>query len=98
MTDIPHKKLELAVIVSNGLQRIQRIKGKSMISDGTQIIFSPKNLSSINWSTFITTEHPKNHIKYRYFNNLYCIFEINSKLKLNSGIYFGAELMSFKSF
>jgi hypothetical protein len=55
MTDIPHKKLELAIIVSNGLQRIQRIKGKSMISDGTQIIFSPKNLSSINWSTFITT-------------------------------------------
>jgi hypothetical protein len=97
LTYYPDQKWELAIIASNGWQRIQRIEGNSMLSSGTQILFHPTKSTSLNWSTFITTEYPDMNRKYRYFNNFYGIFRINDSMSLITGFDVGFEQKLSKS-
>lgn len=91
LTFSPNKKWDLSIIASNGWQRIQRIEGNSMLSGGTQVLYRPTNKTTLNWSTFITTEEPDNSRKYRYFNNFYGNFKLNKSVNLISGFDFGFE-------
>jgi hypothetical protein len=92
----PGEKWELVIIASNGWQRIQRIEGSSLISIGTQIQFAPKENILFNWSTFLTSEQPDHERKYRYFNNLYNIFEISDFTKVITGFDFGFEQKKYQ--
>jgi hypothetical protein len=50
--------LEIAGLIVNGWQRIQRLQGNSLPSFGTQINYSPTEKITFNWSTFIGTDDP----------------------------------------
>ena len=77
LTYTASEKLEIAGLVLNGWQRIQRLQGNSMPSLGTQVIFTPSKKTTFNWSTFIGTDDPDSITRMRYFNNFYGVFQIS---------------------
>jgi hypothetical protein len=91
------EKWELAAIVSNGWQRIQRLEGNSIPSGGTQVVFKPTDNFLLNWSTFATTEFPDSLRRMRYFNNLYANFKLGKKISVITGFDFGIEQATFQS-
>jgi hypothetical protein len=66
----------------NGWQRITRVGGNSLMSWGTQITFTPSSKLSINYSTFFGTDLPDTVRVWRYYHNLYGIFQLTGKLGL----------------
>jgi hypothetical protein len=91
LTYIPSEKLEIAAILSNGWQRIQRITGSSLPSGGTQIIYNPSDKITLNWSTFVTSEFPDSTRRMRYFSNIFAQFQATKKFSLIVGFDCGAE-------
>lgn len=65
------EKWEMAVLMVNGWQRIQKLTGNSLPSFGTQINYHSSDKFQINWSTFIGTDDPDSTRRMRYFNNFY---------------------------
>jgi hypothetical protein len=91
MTYKPSDKLEMAALVINGWQRIQRLNGNSMLSYGTQIKWTPSKKASFNWSTFIGTNDPDSTRRMRYFNNFYGQFQLSEKVGLITGFDIGIQ-------
>ncbi len=91
LTYNPNDKLEIAALVVNGWQRIQRLQGNSMLSFGTQLNFSPSDKFTFNWSTFIGTDDPDVLRRMRYFNNLYGQFQFTDKFGLITGFDAGVQ-------
>lgn len=85
------EKLEIAVLMLNGWQRIQRLEGNSLPSFGTQVKFNPTEKTTLNWSTFIGTDDPDSVRRMRYFNNFYGQFQVTEKLGLIAGFDLGAQ-------
>lgn len=71
LTYNPNDHWEIAGLIVNGWQRIQRLPGNSIPSFGTQVTFTPTQKTTLNWSTFIGTDDPDTTRRMRYFNNLY---------------------------
>lgn len=84
-------KWNLAAIVANGWQRIQRVPGNSMLSFGTQVGYKIQENSALNWSTFITTEDPDTSRRMRYFNNVYADLVLANKWQLIAGFDHGLQ-------
>lgn len=91
LTFNPSDQLEIAGLVLNGWQRIQRLEGNSMLSFGTQVKFSPTKKIALNWSTFIGTDDPDSTRRMRYFNNFYGQFKISKKMDLIAGFDIGIQ-------
>ncbi len=91
LTYTASKKLEIAGLVLNGWQRIQRLQGNSMPSVGTQISYTPTKKTTINWSTFIGTDDPDSIRRTRYFNNFYGVFQISEKFNFIAAFDIGAQ-------
>ena len=91
LTYNPNDKWEIAALIVNGWQRIQRLQGNSLPSFGTQINFSPIEKVTINWSTFIGTDDPDTTRRMRYFNNLYGQFQLTQKFGLIAGFDIGTQ-------
>lgn len=91
LTFSPNDKLELAALVVNGWQRIQRLQGNSMPSLGTQLNVSPSKNITINWSTFIGTDDPDTTRRMRYFNNLFGILQLSERFQLIAGFDLGIQ-------
>jgi hypothetical protein len=91
LTHNPNEKWEIAGLILNGWQRIQRLKGNSMPSFGTQINYSPNEKVTFNWSTFIGTDDPDTTRRMRYFNNFYGQFQISDMFGLIAGFDIGAQ-------
>lgn len=89
LTYSPSEKLELAGIVMNGWQRIERVEDNSLLSFGTQAIYKPNDNILFNWSTFIGTDDPDTTRRMRYFNNLFGQFQITPKWSLLAGFDVG---------
>lgn len=87
----PNEKWEIAVLLVNGWQRIERLEGNSLLSFGTQLTYSPKEDLTLNWSTFIGTDDPDPARRMRYFNNLYGQFRLTPKLDLTAGFDLGIQ-------
>ncbi len=87
----PNRKVELLVLACNGWQRIQRIKGNSLPSFGTQLKLIPTQNITLNWSTFIGTDDPDTKRRMRYFNNFYGQFQFKEKFGLIAGLDVGAQ-------
>ena len=75
----------------NGWQRIQRVAGNSLMSWGTQVQFKPSDKVLLNYSTFLGTDKPDSARLWRYFHNLYGIFQLNSKVECTLGFDLGQE-------
>lgn len=95
-TYTPNKKVELVALVCNGWQRIQKIKGNSLPSFGTQIKILLNEKITLNWSTFIGTDDPDTIRRMRYFNNFYGQFQFTEKFGLITGFDIGFQ-QSFKN-
>lgn len=91
LTFNPNDKWEIAGLIVNGWQRIQRLEGNSLPSFGTQVNFSPTEKVTLNWSTFIGTDDPDNTRRMRYFNNFYGQFQLSNKFDLIAGLDIGAQ-------
>lgn len=87
----PNNKYEIAVLIINGWQRIQRLEGNSLPSFGTQVNYRPSEKVNLNWSTFIGTEDPDMTRRMRYFNNFYGQFQFSTKFGLITGFDIGSQ-------
>jgi hypothetical protein len=94
LTYNPNDKWEIATLIVNGWQRIQRLQGNSLPSFGTQINYSPNEKISFNWSTFIGTDDPDSIRRMRYFNNFYGQFQFVKKFGLIAGFDIGTQQKS----
>lgn len=91
LTYSPNAKYEVAGLVLNGWQRIQRLEGNSLLSIGSQIIYKPSKKSTFNWSTFIGSDDPDTTRRMRYFNNIFGQFQVTEKFGLILGFDIGAQ-------
>lgn len=94
LTFSPNDHWEIAALMVNGWQRIQRLEGNSQPSFGTQVNFSPSEKITWNWSTFIGTDDPDATRRMRYFNNFYGQFQCTEKLGLIAGFDIGTQQKS----
>lgn len=85
------EKWELAGIICNGWQQIQRTAGSSIPAGGTQLIYSPSTKFKLNWSTFISSVYPDSTRRMRYFSNLYAEFQLGKQVSLIAGFDSGME-------
>ena len=67
----PTDKLDLAFLVLNGWQRIERLDGNHTPSFGSQLAYKIAPDSLFNWSTFVGTDTPDDDRAWRVFNNFY---------------------------
>ena len=91
LTFNPSDEWEIAGLIVNGWQRIQRLQGNSLLSFGTQVNYSPTEKITLNWSTFIGTDDPDTTRRMRYFNNLYGQFQLTERIGLIAGFDIGTQ-------
>jgi hypothetical protein len=97
LTYNPNNSWEIAGLIVNGWQRIQRLEGNSLPSVGTQINFNPSEQFTLNWSSFVGTDDPDTTRRMRYFNNFYGQFQLTKKFGLITGFDFGTQQQSINS-
>lgn len=78
-------------LLLNGWQRIKRVDGNSALSYGTQLQYKPNSSVLINYSTFIGTDKPDSARQWRFFHNLYGIFNVTGKVGIITGVDIGSE-------
>ena len=78
-------------LLLNGWQRIKKVDGNSLMSYGTQVQYKPNASTSLNYSTFIGTDKPDTARLWRYFHNVYGIFNITNKFGITGGFDIGSE-------
>lgn len=84
-------QLEVELLVVNGWQRIERVRGSSLPSFGSRFFVQPNGRFSFNWSTFVGTDDPDSTRRYRFFNNLYSQLQLSEGLGLTLGLDLGAQ-------
>ncbi|QNL49801.1 porin [Olivibacter sp. SDN3] len=84
-------KWNMAVLVLNSWQRIQRVEGNSTPAFGHQLTFRPSDKVTLNSSSFIGNDMPDDESRMRYFHNLYGQFELHGKFALIAGFDIGAQ-------
>lgn len=84
-------RLQVAALALNGWQRITRVDGNSLMSWGTQVFYKPSDNVTLNYSTFFGTDKPDSNRLWRYYHNVYGIFQFASKLGLIAGFDLGQE-------
>jgi len=89
LTYTPSSELEMAFILSNGWQTIEKTDPNTKLSIGTQLIYTPDKKTKLNWSTFIG-EADELDRRLRLFNNLYGEFVLNEQLSFIAGFDLGA--------
>lgn len=86
-----NEKWYVAGMILNGWQRIKKLDGNSTPSFGTQVTWKPAGNIAFNSSTYIGSDQPDSIRKWRYFHNLYGIFNLNAKWATIIGFDVGAE-------
>ncbi|WP_086949098.1 porin [Sphingobacterium sp. JB170] len=84
-------KWDMAVLVMNSWQRIQRVEGNTTPAFGHQLTYRPSEKVTLNSSSFIGNDFPDDERRMRYFHNLYGQFEIDSQFALIAGFDIGAQ-------
>ena len=84
-------------LVLNGWQRIKRVAANSLMSYGTQVQYKPNLNTTLNYSTFIGTDKPDSTRLWRYFHNVYGVFNVTSKFGITAGFDIGSEQKTKRS-
>ncbi len=84
-------KWNMALLVLNSWQRIQRVEGNTTPAFGHQLTFSPSEKVTLNSSSFIGNDFPDSERRMRYFHNLYGKFQISNQFALIAGFDIGAQ-------
>lgn len=95
LTYNPRPNVELAGLILNGWQRIQRQPGKSIPSFGSQVKFTLNDNFTFNWSTYIGNEGPDSNQNWRLFSNFYCMINENKKVSAILGFDIGVQQFIF---
>ena len=90
LTYKPNENWTFLALVSNGWQRIRRVRGNSVTSFGTQITYQ-KEQFLLNWSTFVGTDDPDVLRRMRYFNNFFTQLDLNEQWSLILGVDIGLQ-------
>ena len=86
-----NEKWQFAALALNGWQRITRVEGNSMMSFGIQVVYTPSEKITLNYSTFYGTDQPDSSRAKRFFHNLYGIFQLTEKIGITAGFDIGFE-------
>ncbi|MFD2557132.1 porin [Sphingobacterium tabacisoli] len=86
-----NKKWQLALLVLNGWQRIQRVEGNTTPAFGHQLTFRPSERWTLNSSSFVGSDKPDSTRQMRYFHNLYAQYQWSEKINFTAGFDIGAE-------
>lgn len=86
-----NNKWVVSGLVLNGWQRIKRVGANSLMSYGTQLQYKPNSTITFNYSTFIGTDKPDSARLWRYFHNLYAVFNVTGKFGITAGFDIGSE-------
>ncbi|MDQ1805757.1 porin [Chryseobacterium sp. CKR4-1] len=84
----------LSGLILNGWQRIAKPDGNQTISFGHQLTFKPNDKITLNSSSFIGNDKPKDDKRMRYFHDLHGIFQVTEKFSTVIGFDIGAEQKS----
>lgn len=85
------ENLQLAFLVLNGWQRVQRPNAIQTPSAGIQINYKPKSNITLNYSNFVGTDKPDTANSIRTYHNLYAILQLNAKLGITLGFDIGTD-------
>ena len=86
-----NNKWMISGLVLNGWQRIKRMDGNSLMSYGIQIQYKPTGSVVLNYSTFLGTDKPDSARLWRYFHNVYGVFNVTPKFGITAGFDIGSE-------
>lgn len=86
-----NKKWYAAALLLNGWQRISRLAGNNTPAVGTQLTYTPTDKLTLNWSTFVGNDKPDSIKQWRYFNNLYAVWQLTKSWGLTLGFDYGWE-------
>jgi len=78
-------------LLLNGWQRIQRVDGNQTPAFGHQITYMPTSKITLNSSSFIGNDFPKDEKKMRYFHNFYAIMQLTDKFGIIAGFDVGTQ-------
>lgn len=84
-----NEKWYVAGLLLNGWQRIARPEGNNTPAFGTQLTYTPSNMVTLNWSTFIGNDLPDSLSEMRYFSNLYAQVQITERIGIIAGFDYG---------
>lgn len=87
-------KWNMAVLILNGWQRIQRVDGNTTPAFGHQLTFRPSDKVTLNSSSFIGNDFAESEKKMRYFHNLYGQFQISNQFAFIAGFDIGIQQKS----
>ncbi|GHE35649.1 porin [Sphingobacterium griseoflavum] len=87
----PDGKWDMALLILNGWQRIQRVDGNSTPAFGHQLTFRPSDRVTLNSSSFIGNDMPDENRLMRYFHNFYGQFTLSNQFALVAGFDIGAQ-------
>lgn len=86
-----NEKVYLAGYYLNGWQRITRVNGNQTPAFGTQLVLKPSGRFTFNWSTFAGNVYPDSVQRWRYYNNLYAIWQVHPKFGITGAVDLGLE-------
>jgi hypothetical protein len=84
----------LSGLVLNGWQRIAKPEGNQTLSFGHQVTYKPNDRITLNSSSFIGNDKPKDDKRMRYFHDLHGIFQVTKQFSTVLGFDIGAEQKS----
>ncbi|RYY53492.1 MAG: porin [Chitinophagaceae bacterium] len=87
-------KLAVSALALNGWQRITRVSGNSLMSWGTQLTLKPSAKVTLNYSSFLGSDKPDSARLWRFYHNLYAVFQVSGKIGLTAGFDIGTEQVS----
>lgn len=87
----PSQKWYLAVLLLNGWQRIKRVDGNNTPAVGTQVTYTASDKLTVNSSTFTGNDKADSIRKWRYFHNLYAIWQLSNHWGVTAGFDIGFE-------
>lgn len=87
----PNGKLYTAAHVVNGWQNIRETPFNSNKAVGLQIQVMPSDKITLNYSNFIGYETPDSAKHWRFFNNLYGIFNLHQHFQFITGLDIGMQ-------
>ena len=85
------ENLNLAFLVLNGWQRVQRLPNRQSPSFGVQINYKPTEKLQLNYSNFMGTDKPDTARALRIYHNFYAQYEPNKKLGFIAGCDMGTD-------
>ncbi len=81
----------LSGLILNGWQRIAKIPGNQSLSFGHQLMYKPNEKITLNSSSFVGNDQPKEEKRMRYFHDLYGNFQLTEQFSALLGFDIGAE-------